>query len=167
MSSVYGGAGSVKIELNRDWSEFLSALISRRVRFLLIGGHAVAGHSEARLTEDLDVLVEPEIHNAERLRQALIDFGFEAAAPAATELAMPNKVFMLGRKPWRIDVLTTIAGVTFEEAWGGRVAAEFEGGELWVIGREELIKNKRAAGREQDLRDVAMLEMHAPKPEKT
>ena len=110
MSSGYGGSGSVKIELNRDWSEFLSALIARRVRFLLIGSHAVAGHAEPRLTEDLDVLVEPSIENARRLREALVDFGFGDVAPAAEELAVADKVFMLGRKPWRIDILTTIAG---------------------------------------------------------
>jgi hypothetical protein len=88
----------VKIELNRDWSEFLSALISRRVRFLLIGGHAVAGHGEPRLTEDLDVFVAPTLANARRLRDALCDFGFAAAAPSAEDLACPDKVFMLGRK---------------------------------------------------------------------
>lgn len=70
----------MKIELNRDWSEFLSALISRRVRFLLIGAHAVAGHGEPRLTEDLDVFVAPTLENAQRLRDALCDFGFGAAA---------------------------------------------------------------------------------------
>lgn len=152
----------MKIELNRDWSEFLSALISRRVRFLLIGGHAVAGHAEPRFTEDLDVLVEPTIENARRLRDALVDFGFGPVAPPAEELAKLDKVFMLGRKPWRIDILTAIAGVSFEEAWAGKVAADFEAGPLWVIGREELIKNKRAAGRDKDLLDVAMLEMHDP-----
>ena len=68
----------MKIELNREWSESLSALIARRVRFLLIGGHAVAGHGQPRLTEDLDVFVEPTLANAERLRGALVDFGFGA-----------------------------------------------------------------------------------------
>jgi hypothetical protein len=156
----------VRVELNPDWSAFLSALIARHVRFLLIGGHAVAGHSEPRLTEDLDVLVEPATDNARCLRQALIDFGFGSVAPTVDELAQPDKVFMLGRKPWRIDILTTIAGVTFEEAWAGRVPADFEGGSLWVIGREALIKNKRAAGRTKDLLDVALLEAHDPAPAK-
>jgi hypothetical protein len=103
----------VKIELNRDWNEFLCALIAHRVRFVLIGGHAVAGHGEPRLTEDLDVLVHPGVANAERLRKALVDFGFGAATPSARELAQPDKVFMLGRKPWRIDILTGIDGVSF------------------------------------------------------
>ncbi|MEJ7729935.1 MAG: hypothetical protein WKG00_12015 [Polyangiaceae bacterium] len=147
----------MKIELNRDWSEFLSALIARQVRFLLIGGHAVAGHGQPRLTEDLDVFVEPTLENGRRLRSALVDFGFEAVAPTAEALSTPDKVFMLGRKPWRIDILTGIAGVSFDEAWATRVEAEFARSPLFVIGREALIKNKLAAARPKDRLDVELL----------
>ena len=154
----------MKIELNRDWTEFLCVLISRRVRFLVIGGHAVAGHGEPRLTEDLDVFVDRDAKNAQRLREALVNFGFGAAAPPQKELARPHKVFMLGRKPWRIDILTSIDGVSFKEAWASRVAAQFVATPLYVIGREMLIKNKLASARDKDLRDVALLEAHAPKP---
>jgi hypothetical protein len=152
----------VKIDLNRDWSEFLCALIARRVRFVMIGGHAVAAHGEPRLTEDLDVFVEPTAANARRLRAALVDFGFGAAAPSSRLLAARNKVFMLGRKPWRIDILTGIDGVSFREVWAGRVEAEFEASPLFLIGRHALIKNKRAAGRAKDLLDVAQLEALPP-----
>jgi hypothetical protein len=152
----------VKIQLNRDWTEFLSVLISRRVRFVLVGGHAVAGHGEPRLTEDLDVFVDRSPTNAKKLRLALIDFGFGHVAPTAVELARPHKVFMLGHKPWRIDILTTIDGVTFAQAWRSRVKAEFKVEPLYVIGRDMLIKNKRAAGRDQDRADVAALQKHAP-----
>jgi len=154
----------VKIELNRDWTEFLCALIDHQVRFVLIGGHAVAAHAEPRLTEDLDVFVEPTLANATRLRAALVDFGFGSVAPSPERLAEPDKVFMLGRKPWRIDILTGIAAVSFAEAWAGRVAADFVKPPLWIIGREALIANKRAAGRDKDLLDVALLERHAPSP---
>lgn len=156
----------MKIELSRDWTEFLNALISRRVRFVIVGGHAVAGHGEPRLTEDLDVFVERSLANATRIRQALIASGFGGVAPTATELARPHKVFMLGRKPWRIDILTSIDGVSFAQAWKSRVKAQFTKAPLYVIGREMLIKNKRAAGRDKDLADVALLEHHAP-PRKT
>ena len=152
----------MKIDLNRDWNEFLCALIARRVRFLMIGGHAVAAHGEARLTEDLDVFVEPTQANARRLRDALIDFGFGSAAPSTAVLARRDKVFMLGHKPWRIDILTGIDGVSFREAWSGRVRAEFAMEPLYVIGRDALIKNKRAAARDKDLLDVARLEALAP-----
>jgi hypothetical protein len=152
----------VKIELNRDWNEFLCALIVRRVRFVMIGGHAVAAHGEPRLTEDLDVFVEPTPANARRLRAALVDFGFGAAAPPVELLAARDKVFMLGSKPWRIDILTGIDGVTFREAWNSRMEAEFQVSPLFVIGRGALIKNKRAAGRAKDLVDVAQLEALPP-----
>lgn len=151
-----------KIELNRDWTEFLSALIARRVRFVVVGGHAVAGHGEPRLTEDLDVFVDPRAANARRLREALVDFGFGAVAPSASELARPDKVFMLGRKPWRIDILTGIDGVSFSEVWASRVETEFVASPLFLIGREALLKNKRASRRDKALLDVALLETHAP-----
>lgn len=160
----------MKIELGRDWSEFLSALISRRVKFVLVGGHAVAAHGEPRLTEDLDVFVEPSLENGERIKAALIDFGFGDAAPLASELATPGKVWMLGRKPQRIDILTQLSGVTFAEAWEGRSELSFAVKPLFVIGRAELIRNKLAAGREKDLRDVALLEQAAgpksPRPKR-
>jgi len=152
----------VKIDLGRDWTEFLCALIARRVKFVLVGGHAVAGHGEPRLTEDLDVFVEPTAQNARRLREALGDFGFGAVAPSVAELSHPDRIFMLGRKPWRIDVLTGIDGVTFRAAWEGRVEAEFIAKPLYVIGRKELILNKRAAARDKDLLDVALLERARP-----
>ncbi len=151
----------MKIELNRDWSEFLSGLISHQVRFLLIGGHAVAGHGEPRLTEDLDVFVEPTLVNGRKLRKALIDFGFGSVAPSAKELSTPDKIFMLGRKPWRIDILTGISGVSFKEAWQGRIEVDFVSKPLFVIGMDALLKNKRASGRDKDLRDIALLELHA------
>ena len=153
----------MKIALNRDWSEFLSLLISMNVRFVLVGGHAVAGHGEPRLTEDLDLFVEPTPENAARLRQALVAFGFGDTAPSAEELAVPGKIWMMGRKPWRIDLLTKIDGVTFEEVWAGRVEAEFESAPLYVIGRAQLIANKRASGRDKDLLDVATLERAKPR----
>lgn len=154
----------MKLQLNPDWTEFLSLLISKRVRFILVGGHAVAAHGEPRLTEDLDVFVDRTLANAVRLREALVAFGFGSAVPAAKQLAVPGKIWMLGRKPWRIDVLTKIDGVTFARAWRGRVAADFGAGPLFMIGCKDLIANKRASGRDKDLRDVAMLEAMTPPP---
>lgn len=136
---------SVKIDLHQSWTEFLSALIAHRVRFVLVGGHAMASHAEPRFTDDLDVFVEPSLANGERLRAALVTIGFDAAS-------------VVGRKPNRIDILTGIDGVTFAEAWEGRVEAEFAASPLYVIGRGELLANKRAAGRAKDLLDVAALE---------
>jgi hypothetical protein len=145
-------------EIHRDWKEFLLALRSENTRFLLIGAHALAFHVEARLTNDLDVFVEPTPENAVCLHRALDAFGFGGLIADAAELAAPDRVFMLGVKPWRIDILTGIDGVTFEEAWASRVEVDFHGVRLFVIGREALLKNKRASGRRKDLVDVALLE---------
>lgn len=145
------------VTIPRDWREFLLALRSQNTKFLLIGAHALAFHAEARLTEDLDVFVEPSPDNAERVLRALDSFGFGGLIADTTELATPNRVFMLGVKPYRIDILTSISGVTFEEAWASRVAVDFHGVQLDIIGLDSLIKNKRSSGRRKDLVDVALL----------
>ncbi len=156
----------MKIGLTRDWSEFLSLLIAHRVKFLLIGGHAVAGHGEPRLTEDLDVFVQPTATNAKRLVAALTEFGFGSVVPAPAAFAKANKIFMLGQKPQRIDILTGIDGVTFAKAWAGRIEVEFESSPLYVIGLDALIANKRASGRPKDLLDLELLEAHRGAPSK-
>jgi hypothetical protein len=153
-----------KIDFGPDWSEFLRALISNRVRFVLVGGHAVAGHGEPRFTEDLDVFVDATAANAERLHKALLAFGLGKSAPSAAALAEPGKIWMVGRKPWRIDILTRIDGVTFREVWKGRIEVPFEPASLAVIGLTELLRNKRASGRPKDLSDVDSLERLAARP---
>ena len=152
----------MKLQLSEDWSEFLSVLIAHRVKFVLIGGHAVAAWGEPRFTEDLDVLIEVSPLNARRVRAALVDFGFGSVMPDESGFLDADKVWMLGRKPNRIDILTKIDGVTWKEVWKGRVRVDFEGGALFVIGPAELLRNKRAAGRPKDLADVHVIERHAP-----
>ena len=148
----------MKIQLSRDWSEFLSLLIENGARFLLVGGHAVAAHGEPRLTEGLDLFVEATRDNAIRSRRALVAFGFGEQVPSVEELPVAGRIWMLGRKPWRIDLLTRIDSVSFETAWKGRVEADFATRPLYVIGKKELLANKRAAGRPKDLADVEALE---------
>lgn len=143
--------------LFKDWSEFVELLTRHRVRFVIVGGHAVAVHARPRHTEDLDVFVEPTLANARRLRAALVEFGFRDSAPPVEVLATPRKVLMIGRKPYRIDVLTGIDGVTFREAWKSRVSTPLAHGSVYVIGKSALVTNKRAAGRPKDLADLAML----------
>jgi hypothetical protein len=124
----------------------------------------VAAHGEPRLTEDLDVFVNPTLANAARLREALLAFGFGSDVPSVRELVVPGCIWMLGRKPWRIDVLNKIDGVSFTRAWNGRAKTDFGPGPLFLIGRKDLIANKRASGRDKDLRDVAMLEAMTSAP---
>jgi hypothetical protein len=145
--------------LTADLREFLKLLISHRVRFVVVGGHAVAFHARPRYTKDLDVFVAAGAANARRLRAALVDFGFGSVAPTVAVLGRPGKVFMLGRPPSRIDVLTEISGVTFEAVWRGRRHTRFAGLErIPFIGAAHLIANKRAAGRLQDLADIEAID---------
>jgi hypothetical protein len=149
--------GSRTLRLNDDWREFLLALISTGTRFLLIGGHAIAVHAEPRFTEDLHVFVRPTLANARRVRAALVEFGFAEIAPASAELAKPNRVWMLGKKPRRIDILTGISGVTFARASHDKVTVLMDGVAIPVIGRSALLANKKASGRPKDLADLALL----------
>ena len=143
--------------LNDDWREFLSLMISHRVRFVLLGGHAIAVHARARMTEDLDVFVEASQRNATRLRKVLMEFGFGDSAPSEKTLATEGKVFMVGVPPLRIDILTKISGVRFETAWKNRVSVKLTVGRVPVISRRDLMRNKRASGRPKDLADLDAL----------
>ena len=156
--------------LNDDWSEFLRALISTETRFLLIGGLAIAVHAEPRFTEDLDVFVEPTPENAQQLLRALVEFGFGSVAPTVDQLAEPDRVWMLGLKPRRIDVLTGISGVSFADAARDRVVVAVGSQLIPVISRRALLKNKRASGRPKDLLDVELLKKYAankPSPKRS
>lgn len=144
-------------ELTEDWRAFLSLLISHRVKFVIVGGHAVAVHGQPRVTEDLDVFVEASPANARRLRKVLVEFGFGDGAPDESVLAEKGRVFMIGVPPFRIDVLTKVTGVSFERAWKERVRVKLEMGTLPFISRALLIRNKRAADRAKDRADLALL----------
>jgi predicted nucleotidyltransferase len=153
------------MELPRDWKEFLSLLVEHRVRFLLVGGHALAAHGFPRFTGDLDVWVEPGRQNAERVMKALIAFGFGGVRGLSdVDFASPGTVVALGNPPMRIDLLTSISGVTFKVAWRRRKRAEVSGLRLAILGLEDLIANKRAAGRPKDLADVETLKGAARRP---
>ncbi len=141
-----------------EWSEFIGLLCAHRVRFLIVGAHALAVIGRIRATKDLDLLVEPTRVNAKRLCAALADFGFTALADRAEEFAREERMATLGREPLRIDIMTSITGVSFARAWRGRVKAKLGGFEIGVLGREEFLANKRATARPHDLADVAMVE---------
>ncbi|MBP6840124.1 MAG: hypothetical protein KBG28_02205 [Kofleriaceae bacterium] len=105
------------MQLPADWSELLATLTRHGVRFLLVGAHALAAHGRVRATHDLDVLVEPTPRNARRVAAALAEFGFEAYGADWRWFAKPYRIAMLGRVPLRVDLLTSISGVSFATAW--------------------------------------------------
>ncbi len=140
-----------------DWSEFINLLLSHGVRFLIVGAHALAASGRPRATLDLDVFVEPTAANAKRLVAALQAFGFPALGDEAKSFAQADRMATLGREPLRIDVMTSITGVSFREAWKGRLVAHFGAHEVPFLGLAELVKNKLASGRLKDQLDVELL----------
>ena len=147
--------------LTDDFVEFIECCAARDVRFLIVGGYALAAHGYPRATKDLDVwlMIDPE--NAERVVRALDDFGMGSLGLTAEDFLDPEIVVQLGYPPTRIDLLTSISGVRFDECWSNRVLVDVGEMSVGFISAEDLISNKRAAGRPQDLVDADKLEEHS------
>jgi hypothetical protein len=146
--------------MNQDFLDLLRALSAAEVRFLVIGAYAVSFHSEPRATGDLDVWVEPTPENAPRVLAALQEFGAPLRDLSVEDLASPDIVFQMGLPPRRIDILTSITGVDFAQAWPERSTTSIGDVVFCLIGREALIRNKAALGRPKDLLDVENLEKY-------
>ena len=143
----------------------LSALSEEKVEFLLIGAYALAVHGLPRATGDLDLWIHPTPENAQRTEKALVRFGAPLDQMTENDFVTRGIIFQIGVVPCRIDIITSVEGVEFEQAWLNRMQVEIEGLQVPVIGREDLIRNKRALGRPQDLADVARLEEGNPESE--
>jgi hypothetical protein len=148
--------------VNPDFRDLFAALNGAGAEYLLVGGYALAIHAAPRFTKDLDVWVNPTRENAPRVLTALKVFGAPLGELTETDLMTPGVVFQMGLPPNRIDLLTSIDGVAFSEAWPARITTEYGREQLPVIGRAQLIANKRASGRPQDLVDADAIE-RAPK----
>lgn len=146
--------------VNRDFRDLLAAFNDAGVKYLIVGGYALAYHAQPRFTKDLDVFVEPTSENASRAYAALAAFGAPLTNLSQQDLATDGTIFQIGIAPNRIDILTAIDGVTFAEAWAGRSQSRYGEQNMPIIGKAELIKNKRASARPQDLVDVSLLETH-------
>lgn len=143
--------------MNPDFRDLLLALSEAGARFLVVGAYAVSFHSEPRATADLDIWVDATAENAARVYRALAAFGAPLADISETDLATPDIVIQLGVAPRRIDLLTSITAVAFEEAWPARVEATYGGVRFPVIGSEALMKNKKALDRPKDRLDLELL----------
>lgn len=143
--------------MTEDFRDMLGLLKKYGVEFLLVGAHAMAAHSTPRATGDIDLWVRPSPENAQKLWRALTEFGAPIDNASPEDFAKPGNGLHIGVPPWRIDILTKISGVSFNEAWNKRIEAEVLGQSVSVIGREHLIQNKRAAGRDKDLIDIKRL----------
>ena len=138
--------------------EFIESLNSNEVEYLIVGAFALAIHGSPRYTGDIDILVRPSPANARKLTAVISTFGFSSLGLSTQDFLKPDQVIQLGRDPVRIDLLTSITGVEFEEAWEHRVITRLDGLPVPFIGKEDLIKNKRATGRTQDRADLEALE---------
>jgi len=141
---------------SRDFTDFLKVLSEHDVKALIIGAFAVAFHAKPRFTKDLDIFVEATPENAERLLRAIDAFGFGDLGLTANDFEL-GRVTQLGYPPHRIDLVTRIDGVTFDDAWASRVAGNYGGIDVWYIGRDALVRNKSASARPQDLMDLDLL----------
>lgn len=144
--------------LQRDLREFIELLNSRRVECVIVGAFALAFHGVPRSTGDIDILVQISAENAARIEEVLREFSFASLGLSAADFLCPNQVIQLGHPPNRIDLLTSITGVTFEEASASSVPGELHGIPVRFLGREALIRNKRATGRMQDKADLEALD---------
>ncbi len=144
--------------MNRDFVEILQELSAAGAEFLVVGAYAMAAHNEPRATGDIDIWIRPTRENAQRVWAALVAFGAPLHEITLEELSAPGITFQMGLPPSRIDILTDITGVAFQDAWMNRLTMESNGTAYAVIGRADLIRNKRATGRPKDLLDVETLE---------
>lgn len=152
-----------RLELPDDFRDVLVALADARADFVVIGGWAMAVHGRPRATEDLDVLVRGTPANSARVFAALATFGAPVGPHGvdANTFDSEGPAYRIGVKPLRIEVLTKISGVSFDEAATDPLHADVDGRVVPVIGRQALLRNKRAAGRHKDLDDAEWLEHHS------
>jgi len=144
--------------LNQDYKEMLSILLENKVDFLLVGAYAMAAHGFPRATADIDIFVRPSFDNAKKIFNALANFGAPLDGVTIDDFKKLGTIFQIGVIPRRIDIITDIDGVSFEEAFKDRTIVDMEGLKVPVISKQILIVNKKATGRDKDLLDARRLE---------
>lgn len=141
----------------KDLKDLLRAFNANAVKYLIVGGHAFGVHAEPRATKDLDLFIRSDEENAKAVFKALAEFGAPLAGMSPADFA-DGSTFQIGQPPDRIDLLQRIDGVEFDEAWNNRIVGTIDGDTpASVISRDDLIRNKLASGREQDLLDIKVL----------
>jgi hypothetical protein len=144
--------------LNADFRDVLSCFNAGSVEYLVVGAYALAAHGLPRATGDIDLWVRATPENAQRVADALVRFGAPAESVSVADFALSDRILQIGVPPGRVDVITSIDGVEFDDAWPRRLEITLEGLPICILGRADLLRNKRAVARPQDLADVARLE---------
>lgn len=143
--------------LNPDFKDMLSCLNGEQVEFIIVGAYALAAHGHVRATGDIDIWVRNSADNASKIMRALKIFGAPTANISETDFLLPDLILQIGVAPCRIDIITGIDGVAFDDAWQNKMVVTIDGININVLSKPDLLKNKTAAGREKDQGDVAWL----------
>jgi hypothetical protein len=142
------------METQKDFKELLALFNAHNVDYTIVGAYALAFHGAPRYTGDLDILVRPDRENSERVLNALHAYGFASLGLTAEDFSSPGKVVQLGYPPLRVDIITSLTGVSWNQVAAGRVKSVYGDVEVHYLGRNELIQNKKALGRMKDLADI-------------
>jgi len=145
------------MEIQPDFKDLLKLLNDHKVKYIIVGGYALAFHGAPRYTGDIDIYVKPETENAKKIIKVLDEFGFGSTGLKYEDLENPDNVIQLGVPPVRIDIITSISGVTWEDAFSGCVDGKYGDVPVKYIGLNEFIINKRTTGRKKDLSDLEAL----------
>lgn len=145
------------MEIQEDFKEFFALLNAHKVEFIIVGGYALAFHGVPRYTGDIDVYINPGPLNAERIMKALEDFGFSSLGLSIEDFRKEDHVIQLGVPPIRIDIITSISGVSWEQAESSKIPGKYGDVSVFYIGREQYLANKRATGRAKDIADIEAL----------
>lgn len=145
------------MKAEKDFEELLGLFNKYKVRYCIIGAFAVGFHARPRYTKDMDILIEPEIGNGQKIVNALREFGFGSLSISAQDFSHPNKIIQLGYEPVRVDILTSVEGLKFKDIWKNKKIGTYGRKKAFFIGLSELIKAKKLSGREQDKIDLKIL----------
>ncbi len=145
------------MEVQQDFKELLELFNAHKVEYLIVGGYALAFHGAPRYTGDIDILIRPDEKNADRVLSSLDEFGFGSVGLSASDFTSSGKIVQLGVPPVRIDIITSLTGVSCEEAFSGRVKGKYGDVPVCYLGRKQFLSNKRATARRKDLADLEAL----------
>ncbi len=145
------------MEIQPDFKELLALLNAHNVDYVIVGAYALAFHGAPRFTGDIDIFVKPDPKNAERILAALKEFGFGSLDLDASDFQQPDKVIQLGVPPVRVDLITSLTAVSWQQAYSGRVEGDYSDVPVYFLGRKEFLANKKALGRKKDLADIESL----------
>jgi len=146
------------MEVQPDFRDLLALFNEHKVDYMIVGGYALAFHGVPRYTGDIDIFIKPTSENAKRILLALDEFGFKSVKLTIDDFMNPDTVVQLGVAPVRIDLLTSLTDLSWEEAFSGRVEGKYGDITVYYLGRKEFIKNKKATGRKRDIADLEELE---------